>query len=94
MHVAPLSRRMSAVAEPLPPGARRIALILGVAQTLAWAREVGIPGPALASLAAELAFLQRRFSQIDDELAALSPLSSRQPYVAQVTRFWGERGAS
>ncbi|MET0340402.1 MAG: hypothetical protein ABW252_05340 [Polyangiales bacterium] len=94
-----------AIAGATHPGERATALIairaylkLGeldrAAQTITWAREIGIPGPQLASLAAELAFLQRRFSQIDDELAALSPLSSRQPYVAQVMRFWGERGAS
>jgi hypothetical protein len=63
-------------------------------ETLAWARNAGLPDSSLASLSAELAFLQRRFSQIDPALSALSPLSSRQPYVAQVLRFWGERGAS
>ena len=63
-------------------------------EALAWARDAGIPAAALASLTAELAFLQRRFHDIDGALSALSPLSARQPYVAQVMRFWAGRSPS
>lgn len=94
-----------AIAASAHPG-ERVALLIAIRaflrlrqltnaeRALSRARQSDVPAALLAPLRAELAFLQGRFSEVDDALSSLSPLSSQKPYVAEVTRFWADRGSS
>lgn len=70
----------------------RLRQLTNAERALSRARDAEVPAALLAPLRAELAFLQGRFAEVDDALSSLTSISSQKPYVAQVTRFWADRG--
>jgi len=62
--------------------------------TLTEAAARGLDEARIAPLQAELAFLERRFTQVDTWLAALSPITAQRPQLAEVKRFWSAREAA
>lgn len=70
----------------------RLRQLTNAERALSRAHDAEVPAALLAPLRAELAFMQGRYAEVDDALSSLTPLSAQKPYVAQVTRFWADRG--
>lgn len=60
-------------------------------ESIARAREAGMPDPAVLCLLAEVAFLRRRFEMVHFLLDSIDPAIRDLPPLSQVATYWGSR---